>query len=134
VPPSLDNIGLIAAIYGVISNFRAIDDIKVNTEFEEYDEEMIHDDLKLMIYRIVQEQLNNIVKHSKASNVTIALRKNGDTLKLFVKDDGNGCDLKEERNGVGLQNINTRAALHHGIVSIKSSPGNGFELEVDFPI
>ncbi len=134
VPPSLDNIGLIAAMYGIISNFRTIDDIKVTTEFEEYDEDMIHDDLKLMIYRIVQEQLNNIVKHSQASNVTIALRKNDNTLKLFVKDDGSGCDLTEERNGVGLQNINTRAALHHGVVSIKSSPGNGFELAVDFPI
>ena len=134
VPPSLDNIGLIAALDGVISNIRLIDQIKVQTEFDDFTEEMVSEDLKLMIYRIVQEQLNNIVKHSEASNVRIALKKENNNLILLVKDDGKGFDLTTERSGVGLQNINTRAALHHGVVTISSSPGDGFELMVSFPL
>jgi signal transduction histidine kinase len=55
-------------------------------------------------------------------------------ITLTVKDNGKGCDLSLGRNGVGLQNINTRASLHKGKVSLKSSIGNGFELMVFFPV
>ncbi len=134
VPPSLDNIGLIAALDGVLSNIRLLDHLTVNASFDEYDEEMISEDLKLMVYRIAQEQLNNIVKHSEAAVINIALHKLDGFLQLSVKDNGKGCDLSAERNGVGIQNIMTRAALHHGKVNIVSSPGNGFELTVDFPL
>jgi signal transduction histidine kinase len=96
---------------------------------------MISEDLKLMIYRIIQEQLNNVVKHAEANNVQISLKiKKHNTIQLLIKDDGIGCDLSIHPNGVGLQNINTRAALHNGVVSLISTPTNGFELIVDFPM
>ena len=100
------------------------------------DDELItvSEELKLMIYRIAQEQLNNIIKHSQATLVNIALYKKNGNLELQIKDNGKGYDLSAQRNGVGLQNIKTRAALHHGEVSITSSINNGFELIVDFPL
>ena len=134
VPPSLDNIGLVAALDGVLSNIRILDSITVNTSFEEYNEAMISEELKLMIYRISQEQLNNIVKHSEATVINIGLSKLDDTLQLTIKDNGKGCDQSVESNGVGIQNIMTRAALHDGTVNIETSPGNGFELTINFPI
>jgi signal transduction histidine kinase len=87
-----------------------------------------------MIYRISQEQLNNIIKHSEATLINIALDKLDGILQLSIKDNGKGCDLSAERNGVGIQNIMTRAALHDGKVNIESSPGNGFELTINFPL
>ena len=134
VPPSLDNIGLIAALDGVLSNIRILDNLTVNASFESYSEDLISEDLKLMIYRISQEQLNNIIKHSEATLINIALDKLDGILQLSIKDNGKGCDLSAERNGVGIQNIMTRAALHDGKVNIESSPGNGFELTINFPL
>ncbi len=135
VPPALDNIGLIASVEGVISNVRSVSGITFNTSFNDFFEEMISEELKLMIYRIVQEQLNNIVKHSKATKVDISLtQKRDNTLELLIKDNGKGHNLAEKPNGVGLQNIKTRAALHYGEVAINTSPGNGFELIVTFPM
>ena len=135
VPPALDNIGLIPAIEGVLSNIRATNKIVINTSFGDFVEEMINDDLKLMIYRIAQEQLNNIIKHAKANKIEMSLKPNKrNRLELVIKDNGKGCDLTEKRNGVGLQNINTRASLHNGTVTMNSSPGNGFEMIVSFPL
>jgi two-component system sensor histidine kinase UhpB len=135
VPPALDNIGLIPAIEGVLSNVRSVNHIIFDTDFKDFSEEMISEDLKLMIYRIIQEQLNNVVKHAEANNVQISLKiKKHNTIQLLIKDDGIGCDLSIHPNGVGLQNINTRAALHNGVVSLISTPTNGFELIVDFPM
>ena len=135
VPPALDNIGLIPAIEGVLSNIRATNKIVINTSFGDFVEEMINDDLKLMIYRIAQEQLNNIIKHAKANKIEMSLKPNKrNRLELVIKDNGKGCDLTEKRNGVGLQNINTRASLHNGTVTMNSSPGNGFEMIVAFPL
>lgn len=134
VPPSLDNIGLIAALDGVLSNIRILDNLTVTASFDEYSEDMISEDLKLMIYRISQEQLNNIIKHSEATLINIGLYKHDGSLQLSIKDNGKGCDLSVERNGVGIQNIMTRAALHDGKVNIESSPGNGFELTINFPL
>lgn len=134
VPPSLDNIGLIQAMDGILSNLRSLDNIKIHTNFENFLEELVTEDEKLMFYRIAQEQLNNIVKHSKASKVDISLDIIKNEAVLAIKDNGIGCDLSSERSGVGLQNITTRAALHHAKVLFKSSPNSGFELVVSCPI
>jgi len=135
VPPALDNIGLIASVEGVISNVRSVSGIVFNTSFNDFFEEMITEDLKLMIYRIVQEQLNNIVKHSEATKVDIALTQKGEnSIELLIMDNGKGHNLADKPNGVGLQNIKTRAALHYGEVVINTSLGNGFELKVTFPM
>ncbi len=135
VPPALDNIGLIASVEGVISNVKSVSGIIFNTSFNDFFEDMISEDLKLMIYRIVQEQLNNIVKHAEATRVDISLTLLEDnTIKLWIKDNGKGYNLSDKPNGVGLQNIKTRAALHYGEVTINTSLGNGFELIVTFPM
>jgi len=134
VPPSLDNIGLTQAMDGVLSNLRSLDNIKIHTNFENFLEELLTEDEKLMFYRIAQEQLNNIVKHSQASKVDISLDIVKNEAVLTIKDNGIGYDLSTERSGVGLQNITTRAAMHHAKVVFNSSPNNGFELVVSCPI
>jgi len=96
------------------------------------DESSISEKLKLTVYRIVQEQLNNILKHAKAKTIVIMLREKNGILRLRINDDGIGFDINLKRNGVGLQNIISRAELFHGKAVINSQPGMGCELIVDF--
>lgn len=89
---------------------------------------------KLAIYRITQEQLNNIVKHSKATTVSIVLSQTDKHTILTIKDNGKGFNTFEKRNGIGLNNIISRAKVFDGKVNIESAPGKGCLLMVTLPI
>ena len=96
------------------------------------DEKLLTEKLKFTIYRIVQEQLNNIFKYAKASKVIITLQQNAGIFQLRIKDNGIGFDQAKKRDGVGLLNIKSRAELLNGNVLINSQPGEGCELEINF--
>lgn len=132
VPPSLENKALKEALHDLMANVADVQPIQFNKDWQTLDETLMSDKLKLTIYRIVQEQLNNIFKHAAAKNVTISLHQYGDIIQLIIKDDGKGFNVMEKRNGVGLQNIKSRADLLHGSVTINSSPGKGCELKIVF--
>lgn len=84
------------------------------------------------IYRIIQEQLNNILKHAEAKNVIISLGKSQNGFLLSVKDDGKGFDVSQIRSGIGLNNIKRRTMLLNGRMEIKTEPGNGCEVIILF--
>jgi two-component system, NarL family, sensor histidine kinase UhpB len=90
-------------------------------------------DLKLNIYRIVQEQITNILKHSFASSVHIRLNGDDKYVCLSVSDDGKGFETANDRKGVGITNIINRIESFNGEFSLQSSPGNGCNLSVKFP-
>ena len=94
---------------------------------------MISDDLKLNIYRIIQEQENNIMKYAEAKNVHISLEAKGNNIIIKVEDDGNGFDVNSKRNGIGISNIINRAETFNGTAKIESSPGNGCKIHVSIP-
>jgi len=89
---------------------------------------------KLAIYRILQEQLNNVMKHAEASKVWITLVQNETSTVLIVRDNGKGFDKSVNTNGMGLNNMISRAKIFGGTVEIDSSPGRGCTLHVDFPL
>lgn len=93
----------------------------------------IADDLKLNIYRIIQEQLNNIQKYAEAKNVEIIMRIKDDFISVTIADDGKGFDTNTKRMGIGISNIINRAECFSGTVSIKSSAGKGCEIKVKIP-
>lgn len=107
--------------------------IIIEKEIAVGDENSIPDKLKLAIYRIVQEQFSNIVKHAMASTIILKLVRSDGKILLTVKDDGKGFDTTLKTNGIGLINIKTRASLFSGEVNIISSHGNGCRLTVSFP-
>ncbi|RYG46830.1 MAG: hypothetical protein EOO01_15680 [Chitinophagaceae bacterium] len=82
---------------------------------------------------IVQEQLNNIMKHANAQHVSITLRTTNSQVLLKITDDGTGFDLQTTRKGLGLSNIRNRAELFGGSVDIQSFPGKGCNIAVSIP-
>ena len=93
----------------------------------------IEEDLKLNIYRIVQEQINNILKHAAASKVTLSIDVNSENLHLRIIDDGIGFDPDLKRKGIGISNIFNRVESYNGEMSLTSKPGGGCRLEITIP-
>ncbi len=96
---------------------------------------LIDDDLKLNIYRIMQEQVNNILKHAHAQNVGICIEADKDNraINISITDDGKGFDPRQKRNGIGISNMINRIESFNGEVSINSSPGNGCSVQICIP-
>jgi signal transduction histidine kinase/ligand-binding sensor domain-containing protein len=86
------------------------------------------------LYRIVQESLANIARHSHASQVTLRLNYNEETVELAVDDNGCGFDPQQRPGGVGLRSMQERAALIGGQMAIESTPGNGTHIQVLTPV
>jgi|GEM_PF-798127 len=132
IPPSLNESEFLEALENMIQLTQKASGIIINLQAFGFDETTITDKLKLNIYRIVQEQLNNILKHASAQKVIVRLVRDDEKTLLSIKDDGVGFDTSKKANGVGLMNIKTRAALFNGNVNIISSEGRGCELRVLF--
>ncbi|HKC34967.1 MAG TPA: ATP-binding protein, partial [Chitinophagaceae bacterium] len=93
----------------------------------------IDEDLKLNIYRIVQEQVSNILKYAYASQATISINENNGTIYVSIIDNGKGFDPAIKRKGIGISNIINRIESYNGEVVIESSPGMGCKLEIRIP-
>ncbi len=93
----------------------------------------IEPSLKLTLYRILQEQLNNIVKHAKATAVRVEFFNQENFIRLVVTDNGKGFDIKTIKKGMGLDNIRNRAELQNGTAEIESHPGEGCRLTIHIP-
>jgi PAS domain S-box-containing protein len=94
----------------------------------------IDHDLQLNLYRILQEQLRNIIKYSRCKNIEVSLLISGNQLKMRITDDGIGFDVDNQKGGIGISNMKRRAELFQGEFSLHSSPGNGCELIIQIPL
>jgi two-component system sensor histidine kinase UhpB len=133
VAPSLGDISLVQAISQLLTNMRVVSALKMTLNTEDYHEDAADTNIRLMFYRIVQEQLNNILKHAAAKNAYIRLQTSDSNIILTVTDDGSGFDTTTTAAGIGLRNITNRAAVYNGTTRIISEPGKGCMLEVSIP-
>lgn len=108
--------------------------LKTTFEYSVPPDTKIDDDLKLNIYRIIQEQINNVLKHSEATELSIEMKVEEGMLVICVKDNGKGFNPLKQGNGIGLTNMINRVESFDGRLTIKSEPGNGFILEVNLPL
>jgi PAS domain S-box-containing protein len=97
-------------------------------------ETKMKEDVMLNIYRILQEQLNNIHKYAAATRIEVSLNIEAGWAELYIADNGQGFDMHAPRTGIGLRNIERRAALFSGYCHIQSSPGNGCSVKVLLPV
>jgi PAS domain S-box-containing protein len=135
VPSSVGDLGLLDSIHDLIGNIRATKAIAVEFYSTGDFDETIGDQHKLMLFRIIQEQVNNVLKHSEAKNLIIELllEEQEKMIELNIIDDGNGFDPSKTEKGVGFSNILSRASLFDGKVSIVSAPQEGCTLQVQLP-
>lgn len=124
-------LGLIESIEELITNISIVKGTRIAFKYSTFNEEECEVRLKLVLYRIIQEQVSNIFKHAGASEVEIELKKENDLI-LIINDNGKGFDTSAKRRGIGLVNITNRAALYDGQVQILSSQGKGCQMKIVF--
>jgi two-component system sensor histidine kinase UhpB len=130
----INSLGICEAIYNVSQDAMEVAPVKISCALEVFIEDKMSDKFKLNIFRIVQEQLNNILKHSKATEATISLSQNEKFITLSISDNGVGFDTGKTQEGIGLANIKSRAASYNGTAYFLSRPAHGCVLTVNFPI
>lgn len=102
----------------------------------QYNEQQLPPQVKVLVFRMVQESLQNILKHANATRVCITLHYRAEELHIIVEDNGAGFDTGEaleKKEGLGLQNILNRAALIGGTASINSTPATGTSIHIIIP-
>jgi signal transduction histidine kinase len=97
-------------------------------------ESRLNNRLKLNIFRIIQEQLNNILKYAKASVINIGVSQNKKSTILYISDNGIGFNLTKKTEGIGIKNIRNRAKIYKGNANFTTEPGKGCVLTVAFPL
>ncbi len=88
----------------------------------------------IILYRIIQELLQNILKHAEASRIEFAIDSNDTSVRVFIADNGKGFSVSQDFDGIGLKNIRERAALLGASVEMKSMPDNGTRTFVILPL
>ena len=137
VPASIGDLGLLDSLTDFVESVRTTRAIHVEFYPVGNFDAGVSDNVKLMLFRIIQEQVNNVMKHSGARNLIIelGLEKAENRIELNITDDGKGFDPGNVPNkGLGLSNIRSRADLFGGKVTILSAPGEGCKLRVQVPI
>ncbi len=131
IPPRLPESELSEALDNIIKITSATG-IAVYKEFVHIEKKLISPKLQLAIYRIVQEQFSNILKHAQAKSIYLSVVNQNNVVQLSIKDDGKGFDTRIKSKGVGLMNIQARASLFESKVAIRSAVGKGCELKINF--
>ncbi len=126
--------GLFDSIKILLDDLIMVHAIQIEFQDAGINEDDLDERLQLTIFRIVQEQLNNILKHAKATRAIINLTRQGNEIILLISDNGDGSKILEVEKGVGIINIKSRAELYHGSVTIASKAGEGYELKVVLPL
>lgn len=129
----LANIGLAESLKVIIDDINALKiiNVKLNQTVEDV---VLPSPIVLTVYRIIQEQLNNILKHAEATEVRIQLHAKNGFLKLDITDNGKGVDLKTVKRGLGLSNMQNRAKAYDGKVDFFTSSGKGFVVALEIPL
>jgi hypothetical protein len=127
---------LIPALSILSKNISSFSKIEVDFFYFIPVEDELDDKLELNVFRIIQETMANVVKHSQASTASISLTKSGDLLNIIVEDNGVGFNKNkiEDKESFGLQSIKQRVTYLKGEFTIDSTEGNGTTLIIDIPL
>ena len=141
-PPVLDDFGLVKAVRNLTETWSARCGIEVDLEARKYRSIGISPEFETTIYRIIQEALNNVAKHSGAKRVSLVLRSATDHVQAIIEDDGCGFDIANTSSvandrgggGLGLLGIRERLGNVGGTLDVESAPGRGVTLIVRIPV
>jgi signal transduction histidine kinase len=135
VPPSIGDLGIVESIRDLMESVKATRKLHVEFYYSDGIEAIINEKQQLMLFRIIQEQVNNVLKHAEATNLIIELMVEGSIVDLTISDNGKGFDKSNKlKRGVGLTNIASRTELFNGTVNLITAPGKGCTLNIHIPI
>ncbi|MEN3330269.1 MAG: hypothetical protein V7638_5076 [Acidobacteriota bacterium] len=139
-PTALDDLGLQTALANYLEEWSQRSDVAIDFHSNGLLDQRLGSQLESTLYRIVQEAVNNTIKHANAENVSIILEKRGNRVLLIVEDDGAGFDVEAllkipaKNRRLGLLGMRERVALVGGSLSIESTPGVGTTVLVHIDI
>lgn len=134
-PPNLETIGLADAVRELLANVTHYKGIKHSFKLQTADDVPTSDEVKIVLYRVAQESLNNIVKHSGATKIDVSLKRGVKDIILKISDNGKGFKLSKQRSikHIGLLSMKDSVAYLGGKFTIKSELGKGTTIEVKCP-
>jgi PAS domain S-box-containing protein len=138
-PAMIDDLGLLPTINWYCREFQKIYDAPTIEKEFDIEEEEIPDHLKIVIFRIIQEAMNNVVKHSQADQMRLSLKRKQGAIELLVEDNGLGFNVVKGNTdhggyqGMGLTGIKERIRHSGGTISIESLKGKGTVIQVTWP-
>jgi signal transduction histidine kinase len=131
-PSMLDDLGLVPAVEWYAREMSRRGETEVEVRAENISDDL-SDPLKLCVYRMVQEALNNANRHAHAKNVTVELKQSANSINVKIEDDGSGFDPKRTR-GMGLLGMEERVKRLGGTLTIESRPGTRTIIRAELPI
>ncbi|MBX7150244.1 PAS domain S-box protein [bacterium] len=137
MPRVLEDFGLYTAIESLLRQMFSKNEVKIDFQIFNLDKRLSHP-IELGVYRVIQEALNNIVKHSKATEVSFQMVGHSSSVVITIEDNGQGFSLREvkrrETRGMGLVSMRERIEFLNGKFHIDSSIGHGTSLVMEIPI
>lgn len=133
-PPHIDELGLTNAIDSLLQRVADTGVLEIRKRIENVDD-VIGGPNATHMFRMVQEAVNNVIKHASAKSVGIVLQRDIDRVRLHIVDDGCGFEVsKQSSHGIGLASLQERARILHAQLNIVSKPGSGTQIHIDLPI
>ena len=132
-PSVLDDLGVLAALSWFVREYQRVY-THIQTELlTELEEQEVPDVLKIVIFRIVQEALSNVARHSRADRTRVAMRRDEESIELVIEDNGRGFNVGAINGGLGLTSMRERAELSGGSFEIRSEDGKGTTIRATWP-
>jgi two-component system, NarL family, sensor kinase len=135
MPNVLIKLGLASAVREFILKIGNLPDLKVDLEIVGMNQRL-NEQTETVLYRVIQEIVNNIIKHSKANHIGLQLIKDEAEITVLIEDNGVGFDTSKinESKGIGLKNIISRIEFLNGTVHFDSTPGHGTNVIIEVPM
>jgi signal transduction histidine kinase len=133
MPRSLSELGLVPSIEDMLQ--KSFLGSKIQYNFESHGaNQRFEERIEIGLYRVCQELINNVIKHSNATQVSVQLFRNNKQLILIVEDDGVGFDVDRQKEGIGLLNMSSRLNTFNGKINFEPSPGSGTTATIRIPL
>lgn len=133
-PAFFDDTNLHEAFIRLLNSINIEDKYKIKLDFEKKIlTETITQEVKLNLYRILQEQLRNILKYANATSINVQVNLKNNFICMQIIDNGIGFDKEKAKGGIGFANMQRRATMFNGKFEVSSSPGNGCKVVIEIP-
>ncbi len=131
-PTVLEEFGYTTAVEGLVNKINETKQIHFSLIVFGM-KQRLQKDYELALYRITQELINNVLKHAEAKHVSLQIGQRDEKIILMMEDDGKGFDINAHKDGYGLNNLDARAKLMNGTITIDSQPGKGTSVLIEVP-